>query len=124
MAEGIFNDLANKNNLSVVAESFGVSTISGLFVSENSVNACAEIGIDVSKHRSNSVEDVDLAKYSKFYCMSLDHAKTLAIYFGVAPKKIAVLNISDPYGGNLEIYRMCRDEIFNSIKEIIKEYEN
>lgn len=44
--------------------------------------------------------------------------------FLVQPEKIAVLGISDPYGGDIEVYRHCRDEIVNSVKEILKAYEN
>ena len=39
-------------------------------------------------------------------------------FFGVSPDKIKVLNVCDPYGGDLEVYRKCRDEIYNAIKEI------
>ena len=45
-------------------------------------------------------------------------------FFLVQPEKIAVLDISDPYGGDIEVYRHCRDEIVNSVKEILKAYEN
>ena len=34
------------------------------------------------------------------------------------------VGISDPYGGDIEVYRHCRDEIVNSVKEILKAYEN
>ena len=45
-------------------------------------------------------------------------------FFLVQHEKIAVLGISDPYGGDIEVYRHCRDEIVNSVKEILKAYEN
>ena len=109
MAEAIFNDMAEKNGVCVRAESFGIATSTGLPVSENSVIACKEIGIE---------------KYEKFYCMSQSHAKMLMQFFLVQPEKIAVLGISDPYGGDIEVYRHCRDEIVNSVKEILKAYEN
>ena len=56
--------------------------------------------------------------------MSQSHAKMLMQFFLVQPEKIAVLGISDPYGGDIEVYRHCRDEIVNSVKEILKAYEN
>lgn len=45
-------------------------------------------------------------------------------FFLIQPEKIAVLGISDPYGGDIDVYRHCRDEIVNSVKEILKAYEN
>lgn len=124
MAEGIFNKLAEKYGLSVRAESFGMATVDGLPASENSVKACSEIGIDLNSKRSNAVNSADINKYDKFYCMSQSHADLLKFYFGVDDEKLSVMGVSDPYGGNEEIYRRCRDEIYNSVEEIIKEYEN
>lgn len=124
MAEGIFNKLAEEKGLSVRAESFGMATADGLPVSENSVKACSEIGVDLTEKRSASVGSADLKRYDRFYCMSQSHADILKVYFGIDSKKLAVMGVSDPYGGNEEIYRICRDEIYNSVKEIIKEYEN
>lgn len=124
MAEGIFNKLAKEKGLSVRAESFGMATVDGLPVSENSVKVCSEIGIDLTDKRSNDVNNTDLKKYDKFYCMSQSHTDILKIYLGVDVERIAVMGVNDPYGGNEEIYRICRDEIYNSVQEIIKEYEN
>lgn len=124
MAQGIFNMLAKEKNIPVVAESFGVATISGMPVSENSVEACKEIGVDLSNLRSTEINDVNLEEYKHIYCMSKSHASLLCEYYFVSADEITVLSIDDPYGGSIEIYRLCRDEIYNSIKEIIKEYEN
>lgn len=123
MAEGIFNKLSEEKGLNVTAESFGVSTITGMAVSENSVRACKEIGVDLLAVKSTAVDDTELEKYEKFYCMSQSHARILSECYFVPLRDIEILGVCDPYGGNLEIYRACRDEIYNSVKEIIKSYE-
>jgi protein-tyrosine-phosphatase len=120
MAEGIFNYLANKNGISVKAESFGIATITGLSISENSLKACEEIGIDLSEKTSTSVNDIDVERYDKFYCMSSSHAGMLNEFYNVPTDKIEDLNISDPYGGDIHTYRLCRDEIYSKVEEIIK----
>lgn len=125
MAEGIFNKLAAEKGIDVAAESFGIATATGTAVSDNSLKVCSEIGIDLSGKISTSVNDVDILKYDKFYCMSQSHAQLLMYSFAEIPaSKIEVLDISDPYGGSEEVYRQCRDDIYNSVKEIIKGYEN
>ena len=124
MAEGIFNRFAAENGINVVAESFGLSAITGAPVSENSIKVCNEIEVDISNLKSTSVNDIPLEKYEKFYCMSQSHSRILSECCFVPIKDIEVLNICDPYGGNEFIYRECRDEIYNSVKEIIKNYEN
>lgn len=124
MAEGIFNKLAAEKGVDVIAESFGVDTVTGMSVSQNSVDVCAEIGVDIKEKKSTYVSDVQLDKYEKFYCMSESHAGVLEYYFAVPFDKVEVIGVSDPYGGSIEIYRACRDEIYNSVKEILKAYEN
>lgn len=124
MAEGVFNKLSAEKHLSVIADSFGIATITGMAVSENSVSVCSEIGVDLSGKTSTAVNDVDIEKYEMFYCMSQSHAKMLIDFFDVPASKIEILNVSDPYGGDTDVYRKCRDEIYNSVKEIIKTYEN
>ena len=124
MAEGIFNKLAVEKKIDVTAESFGIATVMGMDVSDNSKIACMEIGVDLSGHTSTAVNDIDLDKYEKFYCMSQSHANMLSEFFLIPVSKIVVLNVSDPYGGDIGVYRKCRDEILKSVEEIIKEYEN
>lgn len=124
MAEGIFNKFAEDKGLAVRAESFGVSAMTGFPVSENSVEVCREIDVDISAFRSTDVVDTDLSKFDAFYCMSQSHMALLFQCYGVELDKMKILGVSDPYGGNTEIYRICRDEIYNSVEEIIKGYEN
>lgn len=87
MAEAIFNDMAEKNGVCVRAESFGIATSTGLPVSENSVIACKEIGIDLSGKASTAVADAGIEKYEKFYCMSQSHAKNVDAVFSCTARK-------------------------------------
>ena len=43
---------------------------------------------------------------------------------GIPLEKIEVLDVADPYGGSIEVYRMCRDIIVTCVDEIIRSYEN
>lgn len=124
MAEAIFNKLAEEKMLDVTAESFGIATAAGLGVSQNSKDVCNEIGIDLSHVTSISVNDVNLKKFKKFYCMSQSHILVLKEYYNIPDEKLAVMGVSDPYGGDAEMYRNCRNQIYNSVKEIICAYEN
>ncbi len=119
MAEAIFNKFANEKGLDTVAESFGIATATGIPVSANSVEALKEIGISLNGKTSTAVNDVDLNKYEKFYCMSQSHSKMLQDFFGISPEKIKSFNVSDPYGGDINVYRQCRDEIYNLVKELL-----
>ena len=69
MAEAIFNKIADEKEIDVTAESFGIATSTGASVSTNSVLAMKELGIDLADKTATAVNDVDLKKYDKFYCM-------------------------------------------------------
>ena len=84
----------------MTAESFVIATSRGASESTNSHLAMTELGIDVVDKTAAAVNDVDLKKYDKFYCMSQSHSRMLQDFFGVSPDKIKVINVCDPYGGD------------------------
>lgn len=123
MAEGIFNKLAEEKGLDVRAVSFGLAAVKGMPPSEKSIKACAEIGIDISGKKSNFTFDFDIADFEKIYCMSDEHYQILTQSVGFPKDSIEVLDIRDPYGSSLEVYKLCRDMIYTAVEEIIRSYE-
>jgi len=115
MAEAICNKLAGKN----IADSAGINTVTGLSASQNSIEVCKEIGIDLSGFTSTWICDRNPAEYDLFAVMSNSHKQVL-VSLGIDAEKIIVLNISDPYGGDLETYRKCRDEIYSAVKNLLE----
>lgn len=117
MAEAYLN---SKNIENLAVKSKGISA-DGSPVSENSVKAMAEIGIDIKGLVSEQLNTTDLIWADKIICLSLSHKTVLKMY--VNEEKITVLSggISDPFGGDLEIYSKCRDEIVNAIDKLIEE---
>lgn len=116
MAEGY---LESKNLPDLKIESRGLSS-DGVPVSENSQKAMEEKGIDISFHKSRCLNMYDIGWADKIIYMSPSHKTALSLY---APEeKLFMLGegISDPYGGDLSIYRKCRDEIFSEIDRLIE----
>ncbi len=132
MAQVIFNALSERKGLGITAESAGVATVSGNPASENAMKAVAEIGLDLSQFKTRFLPEIDLNQYRLFVTMSDDHAEILKS-IGIPESFIRVLNrapnaddpydlrmgIVDPYGGDLNTYRKCRDEIYGAIKMLI-----
>ncbi len=121
MAQGIFNKIAKEKNLDYIAESAGILTRTGLPYSQNSVTACKEMDIDIEKGKSVSILDVNINDYDLFVPMAVSHAQALVAY-GADKDKIMLLKstgISDPYGGNSDVYRACCKEIYQSILNLI-----
>ncbi|MEE1330493.1 MAG: ribosomal protein S18-alanine N-acetyltransferase [Acutalibacteraceae bacterium] len=115
MAEGY---LLSKGLKDVNIISRGIAA-DGSPVSENAKAVMLEVGIDIGGHISAPLSAEDVKKADRIICFSPSHA---AILEGAVKEKgkICLLNggITDPYGGNTNIYRNCRDEIFSAIDEL------
>lgn len=90
-------------------------------VSQNSKEAMAEIGIDISSHISTPITQELVTWADKIICMSHSHKKMLDS-IGV---KAEVLGdgIDDPFGCPIEIYRECRDQIAAATDRLFQNFE-
>lgn len=125
MAQAIFTDMAKQSGIVFTVCSAGLYAQNEAPASENAVKACAEIGLDLKNHRAKSVMDENLNTTDLFVCMTMEHAQKL-MELGVPKDKIYILNVSDPFGGGLQVYRDCRDEIRDRLivlLELIKRQE-
>ena len=121
MAEAIFNDMAKNEGLVFCAESAGIFA-DGSSVSENSSEVMKELGVDISgrKSRQATAEMIDEAEY--VFALTSSHRDILNAMFGKT-EKITTLaefvglsaDVPDPYGGNVEEYRKCRNMIEDMI---------
>lgn len=122
MAEGIAKKIiAEKYGGSgITVSSAGVSASNGMLPSENSIIVCNEIGIDISNHRSNSLSQENIEATDLFAVMTKSHAEILKLY-GISEEKITVLGngIPDPFSGNIDIYRKCRDAIILATEDLL-----
>ena len=116
MAEGYLKSLGLKGREII---SRGLSA-DGSPAAQNSISVLAEKGLDISSHVSRQMTYEDAEKADVIVCMSASHADLLEA-LGIDKLKIFVLGINDPYGGDLETYRTCRDEIFAAVDEFIED---
>ena len=119
MAEAIFNHFADGKDL--CASSCGIYGDGVSPISDNAKKALNEIGIS-SEHISTplSKELIDNADF--IIGMTSNHAGSILSMFPEYSDKVYAMpkDISDPYGGNIDMYRACRDEITECIKGLIK----
>ncbi len=115
MAEGFMKAECEKRDLPVSVSSCGLAAFGGDGVSENSVAAMAEKGIDIALHRARKFSLYMTEEFDLFAVMNNNHKAVLSEF--VPADRIYVLGggIADPYGGNLDAYRHCRDEIERAV---------
>lgn len=102
----------------VSAESRGLAA-GGEPASRYSVSAMKNIGIDISSHRSQQFCAADV-NADIIICLGTSHLNMLASA-GVPRSKLVLLSngISDPFGGDEDVYCRCRDEIITGINNMV-----
>ena len=123
MAEGLLRHLAGDR---FKVQSAGVTPSS---VRREAIDAMAEIGIDISKHRSKSVDEF-IGQDFDYIITVCDNAKETCPVFPGKAERIHK-NFDDPpaasvgdYNSRMIIFRRVRDEIRDWLKEFVETEQN
>lgn len=118
MAEAIFREKTKEfaNNLNII--SCGLGSMPGDTASENAIRVMAERNIDISSHRSRQINQYIIEEADYIICLALSHYRFLE---QTAGEKLILLGegISDPYLGDLSVYRDCANSIENAIEKLL-----
>lgn len=127
MAEGLMRKfLAEKgvNNVSVISR--GISVFEGSHASENSILAIKKYNVDLSSHRAKPLTFEEINSAGLILTMSKGHKSAILLSFPEYEDKVFTINefafkrekdISDPFGGSIDVYERCLDEIYECLKE-------
>lgn len=118
MAEGIFKKLT-KNTPEIAVCSAGLMANIGENVSEYAVIACKEYNADISAYKAKKLTMEILSSSDYFVCMTDSHAQAL-MNVGIPENAIYTLNVNDPYGGSLELYKECCRQIYDKLLVLSK----
>ena len=131
MAERLFNQALQDSQKAkqVSAYSAGISAMDGDKASQNSIDACNELGLDISDHRSSGLSHALMQEASAIFCMTESHRTLLNMYFEL-PEGYPVFlmrefmdgeskELPDPYGQDIDVYRECRDRMVEAIPTLI-----
>jgi L-threonylcarbamoyladenylate synthase len=96
--------------------SAGVSAYPGDPASDGSLESAAELGIDLAAHRSQPVTPELARRAARVYCLTGSHREALLAELPECADRIELLrpdglDIGDPHGRDLRVYRRVRDEI-------------
>ena len=120
MAEGLFCAELEKQGLSSLCsvKSAGLAATVGAPPSDNAVSAAKKYGADISAHRSNALTQYDLSDENYYICMSPSHEAVLRQF--VPHANFLTLQVSDPFGGDLERYNACCREIYEKMPQVFR----
>ncbi len=119
MAEGLFRKMAQENGRDdFICGSAGLSAIEGQPPSEHAIEACREVGVDISTHRAHRITAEDLLSWDLLAAVSRTHAYILE-KAGAPANKIYVLgDLPDPFGCSIAEYRQSRDGIQKALDQM------
>jgi RpiB/LacA/LacB family sugar-phosphate isomerase len=129
MAEGLFRHMTAGSAYKCL--SAGVGAMDGMPASAHSVRAMRELGIDISRHRSQSLTAELVNRSDYIFGLTHGHVEAVMLLFPQAAEKTFVLrefdetldffekDICDPIGGGLDVYQACRDEIEQGIVSVM-----
>ncbi len=119
MCEAVFNDkYANESRFAISAGLYG----DGSPISANAIAALEEFGIksrpgnDYANHISTTLNESMIKSADYIYGVTSSHAFSMIIKFPEYASKISSLptEISDPFGGDVEDYKKCLEDIIAS----------
>jgi protein-tyrosine-phosphatase len=140
MAEGILRSELKKEpklNDNFIVESAGVNAFDGDVASTNSIKVLRErFGIDISGHRSKLINGGLINKADLILTMTVGHRDSLLYNFpGARDKTYTIkefvrlnqnrikdgdnLDVRDPFGGSMEVYERCAEEILSEISQLL-----
>lgn len=129
MAEALFRHMASQSGKEIDANSGGTAAFGGQGASQNAILALEEMGIDLKSHRSKGVTRQMVDEADLVLTMTRSHKAQLLAVKPDSKDKIFTLaeycaddsstDILDPFGGDLNIYKRCRDEIADNLKKLI-----
>jgi protein-tyrosine phosphatase len=124
MAAVLLNKIIKEKGVDAFAFSAGLAVSTGEPASKNAVTAALELGGELSNHRASFLTQKMLEESDDVFVMSLSHKSAIERDFPQFLGKINLLGagICDPYGGDIESYRKCRDEIEAAFEIIVEQF--
>ena len=122
MAQGILQKILDDRKISddYCVISRGIAAFNGDPVTENAVIACAELGVDISDHTARLLSNEDVTLADKIFVMNERVKSAITAVFPQKEECIEVLDVADPFGQNLDVYRKCADDFYEYFKKAVE----
>ena len=102
-------------------ESAGIIARDGHPATSEAQQVAREIALDLSRHRARNVSRLDLARYDRIIALTGEIGKQLESELDVPGERIIRLEIDDPFGSDVESYRVVARRLDEAISEMAGE---
>ena len=126
MAEAILHSMIKQRKVKwwdVISR--GIKAKTGAPISENSLIALQEIGINYADFKAKKLTNKQIESCVLVVCMTVAQKQMFKNYKNViCVRDLCGYDISDPYGGDLELYRDARDSLIGACKNVMEFIKN
>ena len=131
MAHALLLKMAKEQNKKIEVYSCGMWAETGDIPTNEGIEVMKDYGIDLSKHRATNIRNSDIDKMDVILCATNNHkANVISMYPEIKDKVFTMkeyagytsndLDIKDPWGYGLDVYKICAKEIEECIEKILK----
>lgn len=131
MAEKMLDKRAKEEKIDIEVYSCGTYAENGDYPTWEAIETMKEYNIDITSHRATNISKSNIGNMDVILCATKNHKNiVLQLYPQLEGKVYTMkeyvgkiengLDISDPWGYSIEIYRKCASEIEEIIEKIIK----
>ncbi len=135
MAKGLFMKHLEERNPELLDKieviTAGTHPHPGDTASPGALEAMEEVGIDISDHQARPVTEEMLAEADLVLTMTKAHRDYLTRIYGENERIFSLYeflgqdgDVLDPFGGDTDTYRACRDELWQLMEMLVDRLEN
>lgn len=131
MAHKMLEKKAKEENKDIEVYSCGVFAEDGDVPTYEGIDVMREYGIDLSKHRATNIRNSNIKDMDVILCATNSHKNNVISMYPELKEKVYTMkeyagydkkdiDIKDPWGYGIAIYRMCAAEIEDCIDKYLK----
>lgn len=130
MAEGLLRKAAGEGQIGVEVQSAGLAAFPGLPATMEAVEVCREKGVDLSGHQSQPLGKDLVLNSDLILTMTSKHKDMILKKMPALEGKVkqfsefagdGVVDVEDPIGRPLDVYRQVRDQIEGFIQKSLSQ---
>ena len=116
MAWGYIKKRLEEINCNIEVESAGIYAANGSRAAENSIWVMGKLGIDISSHTSQRLNQEICDRADVIFLLSKELATDIRNMYNLEQKEIIAIPCDDPFMGDEAEYIRARDEIIEGIE--------
>ncbi len=131
MAHAMLLKKAKEQNKNIEVYSCGIWAQTGDVPTYEGREVMKDYGIDISSHRATNIINSDIENMDVILCATYNHKRNVISMYPELKEKIFTikeyagypendLDISDPWGYGLDVYKKCAKEIEKCIEKILE----